>query len=162
MKEEKTEISARIAEVIVHLNENANSFAKKLGYSRAQTIYDILNGKSAPSYDFFSKFANSEFSELIDLSWLLTGKGLMAKTKRNTEECNRTQVHPQPVNIESEDNKKESKIQDVSSTLIKHLLSRITEQAEEIGRLKEHIKQLEHAKSNAASDAIDTMVANAD
>lgn len=63
------------------IDENPNSFAKILGYSRAQTIYDIINGKSAPSYDFFNRFANTEFSDKISLQWLLTGKGEMLKEK---------------------------------------------------------------------------------
>ncbi len=74
-----TEISARIAEIIERAGESPNSFAKRLGYSRAQTIYDILSGKSAPSYDFFNRFANTEYSANISLKWLLTGKGNMLK-----------------------------------------------------------------------------------
>lgn len=151
MKEEKTEISARIAEVIKYLNENSNSFAKKLGYSRAQTVYDILNGKSAPSYDFFNKFANSEYSEKIDVSWLLTGKGLMIKKRNSIKESVCT----------SKDTENQDKAQDTPPALIEHLLNRITEQSEEIGRLKERIKQLERVKDNTASDALNSMVANA-
>lgn len=75
------EISARIAEIIERAGESPNSFAKRLGYSRAQTIYDILSGKSAPSYDFFNRFANTEYSANISLQWLLTGKGEMLKDK---------------------------------------------------------------------------------
>lgn len=81
MEKKNAEISARIAEMIDLIDENPNSFAKILGYSRAQTIYDIINGKSAPSYDFFNRFANTEFSDKISLQWLLTGKGEMLKEK---------------------------------------------------------------------------------
>lgn len=81
MEKKNVEISARIAEMIDLIDENPNSFAKILGYSRAQTIYDIINGKSAPSYDFFNRFANTEFSDKISLQWLLTGKGEMLKEK---------------------------------------------------------------------------------
>lgn len=70
-----TEISERISEMIESLDSNPNSFAKALGYSRAQTIYDIVNGKSAPSYDFFKRFQISEFSDIINIDWLLTGRG---------------------------------------------------------------------------------------
>lgn len=79
MKEKNTEISARIAEIIEEIGENPSSFAKHLGYQRAQTIYDILSGKSAPSYDFFNKLANTEISARINLQWLLTGRGEMLK-----------------------------------------------------------------------------------
>lgn len=81
MEKKNAEISTRIAEMIDLIDENPNSFAKILGYSRAQTIYDIINGKSAPSYDFFNRFANTEFSDKISLQWLLTGKGEMLKEK---------------------------------------------------------------------------------
>lgn len=81
MEKKNAEISARIAGMIDLIDENPNSFAKILGYSRSQTIYDIINGKSAPSYDFFNRFANTEFSNKINLQWLLTGKGEMLKEK---------------------------------------------------------------------------------
>ena len=56
-----------------------NNFAQKLGYTRSQTIYDILNCKSAPSFDFFNRFQNSEYSEMINIDWLLTGRGSISK-----------------------------------------------------------------------------------
>jgi len=77
MKEKKTEISERISQFINYLNINRNEFAKKLKYGRSQTIYDILNGKSAPSYDFFNRLYLSEYSDKINPIWLLTGKGSM-------------------------------------------------------------------------------------
>lgn len=76
-----TDISARIAEILDCINETKNAFAIKLGYERAQTVYDIINGKSAPSYDFFKKFQLSEYSEIINIDWLLTGRGTMLKSE---------------------------------------------------------------------------------
>jgi hypothetical protein len=78
-EEKIAEISARLAKIIEYLSDTPNSFALKLGYQRAQTIYDILNMKSAPSYDFFNRFTNTEYSDIIDIEWLLTGKGEMLK-----------------------------------------------------------------------------------
>ena len=75
MKEKNAEISARIDEIICILHTNPNKFANALGYSRAQTIYDILEGKSAPSYDFFKRFTMSGYSVFINLRWLLSGEG---------------------------------------------------------------------------------------
>lgn len=72
-----TEISARVALVIQSLSLTPNSFASTLGYQRSQTIYDIINGKSAPSYDFFRRFMLSPFSRQINIDWLLTGRGKM-------------------------------------------------------------------------------------
>ena len=80
MTVKNTEISARVAEMINKLGISPNSFAKELGYSRAQTLYDIMNGKSAPSYDFFKKVAIAEISAKVNIEWLLTGEGEMLKS----------------------------------------------------------------------------------
>lgn len=76
-----TDISDRVAEMLSYTGENKNAFATSLGYERAQTVYDIINGKSAPSYDFFKKFQFSEYSEIFNIDWLLTGRGSMLKVK---------------------------------------------------------------------------------
>lgn len=73
MEKKVSEISARISDIIECCATTPNNFAKVLGYTRAQTIYDILNGKSAPSYDFFRRFSESEYSAIINLKWLLSG-----------------------------------------------------------------------------------------
>lgn len=78
-----SEISVRVGQMIEYLGSNVNSFAKKLGYNRSQAVYDIINGKANPSYDFFSKLIHSEFSEVIDLRWLLSGKGEIARKTDN-------------------------------------------------------------------------------
>jgi len=70
-----SEISERISKLLEALNENPNSFARKMGYERSQTLYDVLNGKSAPSFDFFKKLYCTEFSELINFRWVFTGEG---------------------------------------------------------------------------------------
>lgn len=75
--DKNTTISERITQVIDYLGVNPNVFAKKLGYGRSQALYDIINSKSKPSFDFFDKFCNSEYSEMINLNWLVTGKGEM-------------------------------------------------------------------------------------
>lgn len=79
--EKNTEISERIKKVIDFVGVTNNDFAKKLGYERSQSIYDIINGKSKPSFDFFEKLSNSEYSEIIDFENLITGKGEFLKTK---------------------------------------------------------------------------------
>lgn len=76
-KEKIAEISARIDTIIECCCTTPNNFAKILGYSRAQTIYDIQNRKCAPSYDFFNRFTDSEYSVIINLRWLLNGEGEM-------------------------------------------------------------------------------------
>lgn len=71
--------------IVEYLGETPNSFALKLGYSRAQTIYDIRDMKSAPSYDFFKRFSNAGYSAIINLDWLLTGEGEMLRKKEKQE-----------------------------------------------------------------------------
>lgn len=75
MREKNAEISARVDEMICLLHTNPNKMANALGYSRAQTIYDILNGKAAPSYDFFRRFLASGYAAFINLRWLISGEG---------------------------------------------------------------------------------------
>lgn len=74
-----TEISERILHIIDYLGLNVNSFAKKLGYERSQAIYDIIKGKAKPSFDFFNRFLNTEYSDRILLDWIITGNGEMLK-----------------------------------------------------------------------------------
>lgn len=159
-----TEISARIAEIIERAGESPNSFAKRLGYSRAQTIYDILSGKSAPSYDFFNRFANTEYSANISLQWLLTGKGNMLKTKRTID----PHQAQEPANNDHKDNKNQAFAQEIPPLILNRLLDTIAEkdnvireQAEELGRLREQVEQLKKGRGHSASDADTSGIANA-
>ena len=86
-RKENTEISERISKLLDYLGVTANAFAVALGYKRAQTIYDIINGKSAPSFIFFNKFLLSEYSDKINVIWLLTGQGEIFKTKTPENAC---------------------------------------------------------------------------
>lgn len=138
MSNKNSEISARVAEMINLLDETPNSFAKALGYTRSQTIYDIISGKSAPSYDFFNKFAISEYSETINLRWLITGLG----DKNNV-------MSPKMIS---------NNIQAAESSTF--LIEKIVDQAEEIGRLRERISQLEREKGKDASDVPNSGIAN--
>lgn len=72
-----TNISERLSQIVEILNVSVNDFGKNLGYKRSQSVYDMINGKSKPSFDFFEKFLNSEYSEIINLKWLITGNGTM-------------------------------------------------------------------------------------
>lgn len=162
MGEKNTEISARIAELIERVGEKPSSFAKRLGYSRAQTIYDILNGKSAPSYDFFNRFANTEYSARIDLQWLLTGKGDMLKTKSSQS----TKIGGNSPNSTDKDNNNPSLSQTFITDIVDKFLAtiknkdekqaelaeKIAEQAAEISRLQEQIRQMTIEKEKHVSD----------
>lgn len=145
MEKKNTEISARIAEIIERVGDTPNSFAKKLGYARAQTVYDILNGKSAPSYDFFNRLANSEYSVTTDLRWLLTGN----PSKGENPPISSQTTTP----IESSNT-------NAFIMMIREKDETIKEQAEEIGRLKEQIRQMQHRLEKYASDALTSGTAN--
>lgn len=163
MGEKNTEISARIADTIKRVGENPSSFAKCLGYSRAQTIYDILNGKSAPSYDFFYRFANAEISASINLQWLLTGKGDMIKTKSTQTQ----QTYDNSSSLDNKDNNNPSLTQTFITDIIDKFLTtikdkdeklsgqakKIAEQAAEISRLQEQIRQMRQRLEKDVSDA---------
>lgn len=140
MSTKNTEISARVAEMIEILDETPNSFAKRLGYSRSQTLYDILSGKSAPSYDFFHKFATSEFSAIVSLRWLLTGIGEVKEVTcpDNIYNINKAEQAEPP----------------------SFLIEKIAEQAEEIGRLKARIEELERHRGDNAGRAQSSDIAN--
>lgn len=77
--QENTDISSRLQKMLDYIGLNAPEFAKKLDYNRPQTIYDILSGKAKPSFDFFHKLANSEYSDLFDFKWVIDGKGEMIR-----------------------------------------------------------------------------------
>jgi len=81
-----TIISERLLQMIDYLGVTANDFARKLGYNRSQAIYDMLNGKSKPSFDFFDKLFLSEYSAIFNIEWIITGCGNMTKkTNDNIE-----------------------------------------------------------------------------
>lgn len=86
MGKKTTEISERILQVIDFYKTNSNSFAKVLGYSRSQAVYDMISGKAKPSYDFFNRFILSEYSASINTDWFIAGVGEMLKANNNKSE----------------------------------------------------------------------------
>lgn len=73
------DFSERLQNLIDYYKITPNEFGKKLGYKRTQTIYDLLNNKCKPSYDFVKKIIISEFSERFSTDWLITGEGPMLR-----------------------------------------------------------------------------------
>ncbi|WP_195484091.1 hypothetical protein [Bacteroides cellulosilyticus] len=135
-KENKNaEISARIANILQYTGDTRNSFAIKLGYERAQTVYDVINMKSAPSYDFFRRFSISEYSDIIDLKWLLSGEGSMLRDSKNPEE---TTMGVAP-NVAPTSPAEESIIYKMYEKKDEEVKALIREN----GRLEERIRQLE-------------------
>ncbi len=179
MKEKNAEISARIDEIICLLHTNPNKFANALGYKRAQTIYDILDGKSAPSYDFFNRFAMSGYSVFIDLMWLLTGRGnpineeayyesdlpivkhemTSEQAAQKLEEIRKLKNNHMP-QTSSKDNSTDSVLNSLLDNIDKKDKT-IQQQAEEIGCLKEQIRQMTIEKEKHVSDADISNIASA-
>lgn len=79
--ENNADFSERIKEVIDYMGITPNTFGQILGYNRSQTIYDFLNNKCKPSYDFVKKFIISDVSEIISINWLITGTGPMLRSE---------------------------------------------------------------------------------
>lgn len=159
-------------------------------------MYDILNGKSAPSYDFFNRFMLSEYSETYSMDWLLTGRGDMYLPRIGTAmelgeknilqqilkgsdkqivyakefedsallkayEHISTQLHA--MQDMANDVKKIAQLNGELATkasLTDSYLEKIVEQAQEIGQLKERIKQLEQRLGKTAGDASTGVTAN--
>ena len=172
MKEKNAEISARIDDVICILHTNPNKFANALGYSRAQTIYDILEGKSAPSYDFFKRFTMSGYSVFINLRWLLSGEGNPIVEERYLESdlpIIKGEMTPEEAaqKLKEIKAKKQQPTANNQDPIINRILESmdkkdaiIKEQAEEIGQLRERIAQLQREKGKNASDAQTSDIAN--
>ena len=162
MNKKNAEISARIGETICLLHTNPNKFANALGYGRSQTIYDILNGKSAPSYDFFNRFCNSGYSVFIDLRWLLTGEGspIIEETYYQSD---LPVVKGEMTAEEAKKKLEEIRLNKQDSIAAKgnsELISIVREQAEEIGRLKARIEELERRRGDNAGHAQSSDIAN--
>lgn len=98
-----TKISDRVRIMIENEKVTINKFSQILGYERSQTIHDILNSKSNPSFDFFYKFAKSEYSEYYNLYWLIAGEGEMMKSKVQGECTSPSSSKPQLAEIQSKD-----------------------------------------------------------
>nr|DAT85533.1 MAG TPA: structural protein [Caudoviricetes sp.] len=171
MREKNAEISARVDEMICLLHTNPNKLANALGYSRAQTIYDILNGKAAPSYDFFKRFLASGYAAFINLRWLISGEGspIIEETYYQSDlpivkgEMSAEQAKQKLEEIRSRKNRPQhitenSAMQQPSKDLVSHLEARLNEKDneigrlhEDIGRLKERIVQLEREKNDSSA-----------
>lgn len=131
-----TEISERFNEIFDFLNVTKNDFAKSLNYNRSQAIYDISNGKAKPSFDFFEKLLNSEYSEIIDIYYLITGKGQIDKTKSLKNATNNIG------GINGGENGEKPKVKKMSP--IDNNLSIVAEAHSDYGRIMQKIKFAEN------------------
>lgn len=95
-----TPAAKRLDQLLDELGLNANKFAKKLGYDRSVTIYNVLNGKTQPGYNLLHDIA-THIPE-VNIHWLLSGKGEMLRG--NIENSSgENDIFPIVVNTENEE-----------------------------------------------------------
>lgn len=139
-----TKISDRVRMMIENEKVTPNKFSQNLGYERSQTIHDILNSKSNPSYDFFYRFAKSEYSEFYDLHWLITGEGEMPKPKVQDQLVSPSSQYSQSVENQCKDNENNPMMAEASEnikSLIGILNRTLIEKDKQIDRLLSIIEQ---------------------
>ncbi len=132
-----SKISDRFSKMLEFLELRPAQFAKHLGYERAQTVYDIKNGTTNPSADFFMRFINAGYSERINIEWLIAGKGDMKATMPETQESD-TSVRP-----------------DILIQYLREKDDDIKNMAEEIGRLKTIIENFKKENYKPGPGRID-------
>lgn len=140
-----TEFSERISQILDYFEINENLFGKKLNYERSQTIYDIVNSKNKPSFKFIEKFVLSEYSEIIDLKWLITGDGNMLKSE------NKQPIKP------FDGNKIESKVMELleeNRDLHKENKILLTKNNNLEKRIIEFERELSNQKNDGASNSL--------
>lgn len=138
------------------------SFAGTLGISKREFYLKIgvsrgtLESKTGITEDVLTKFI-ATFPD-ISLDWLIMGVGDMLRPK-DCSSRNEQPHSPQSTNIQPSNN-------DVTLAILGEMAKKdaiITEQAEEIGRLREKVYQLEKEKQvtgSSATNANDTSIAN--
>jgi peptidoglycan hydrolase CwlO-like protein len=109
--------------------------SKKLGYPRTQTVYNVINGKVFPSFDFLFRLFSSKMFDKYDPVWLITGKGNMLKKEEYliSDEKTVEKVQEATTNYESKTDKMEKRVE--------QLLDIIIEQREEISQLKKELEK---------------------
>jgi len=86
--------SDRLELIISRLNISPLSFARKLGYSRADKIYNVLNKKNKPSFDILADITIN--FETVNIEWLLTGRGEPFKNANLTSNSFNTIITDKP------------------------------------------------------------------
>lgn len=139
--------------MVVKVNTDSE-LANAIGVSKST----ISNWKNRKSIDYDLVFS---FCEHINLDWLLTGKGDMLKTNGTDNQNFVVAGTAVEYSSSNKDNDKNAFNQISFLQLLNDKDDMIRMQAEEIGRLKERIAQLEREKGKGASDVRTSGVANA-
>lgn len=139
--------------MVVKVNTDSE-LANAIGVSKST----ISNWKNRKSIDYDLVFS---FCEHINLDWLLTGKGDMLKTNGTDNQNFVVAGTAVEYSSSNKDNDKNAFNQISFLQLLNDKDDMIRMQAEEIGRLKERIAQLEREKGKDVSDVRTSGVANA-
>lgn len=116
-------------------NGNKRAFSMAIGVTPTVIENVVGSRQGKPSFDVLEKIcANANISP----DWLLMNRGKMLYTS------------PQDSSVTT---KSQAASANLSPDMLTELLNRITEQAAEIGRLKEQIRQMNLEKGKPASDA---------
>ena len=83
MNQNITDYSERLELIISELRLSPLAFSRKLGYSRADKIYNVLNKKNKPSFDILADITIN--FELVNIEWLLTGVGEPFKNSKKVD-----------------------------------------------------------------------------
>jgi hypothetical protein len=165
IKQEKTQIKQKILLYLRNKGVSPYEFYKITGVTRG--ILTQPNGISEENLARFLAYAPD-----VSPSWLLTGEGEMLKTNGITTDTLPEVGSCQPFESVVKGNdfsantqeKTENNKQDFSTLAtpqFSELISTITQQAEEIGRLKARIAELERRRGDNAPDAQSGNVAHA-
>ena len=140
-------ILSRIQEIASNEGITIGALERKIGASKGVLSRAISNGT-----DIQSKWVQTIVENYPQYSarWLMTGRGEMLADEQPTS--------APPKSIQVDDRLSNL---GVTPDLITELLNRITEQAAEIGRLNELVRQLQQGKGHDASDAGSSGIANA-
>lgn len=154
---------------------NKRAFALHIGVNPTVVENVVGTRKGKPSFDFLEKVcANAN----ISAEWLLMGKGEMLmdmfefrKTPmvfhsnpdlyENKQEEILTNETNAPTKQDSISTDNPITAQSIAPEIVTELLNRITEQAAEIGRLNEQLRQMQNRLEKDASDANTFDTANA-
>ena len=156
MQENKQEKSPIKQKILLYLNKKgvtAYDFYKKSGVTRG-----VLGQNNGISEENLARFLAYAYD--INITWLMTGEGDMLCIPPSQYEISDNKDRQ---NISTDQEKKVESVEDISdismqnaSSLLSFLdrqQSTILKQAEEIGRLKEQVRQLTTQKARGAADA---------
>lgn len=150
-------ILERVKQFIDFKGISIAAFERSIGMANA-SFGKSLKNKGAIGSDKLEKIL-STYPE-ISPTWLMTGNGSMLKTK-GTPSRQEAPLEAIPATKGTKNIQDHGKKEEKDNHLINKLLDRIAQQAEEIGRLKSRIEELERHRGETASDAPASAIAHA-